>query len=401
MSFMMILCISLYVNCIDIPEKRIFAQRPKDFIKRNGTRFFLNGKPHYFNGFNAYWLMTFAADPSTSSKVTAVFQQASQHGLNLARTMAFNDGGYRALQTSPGIYDENVFRALDAVISEAGKYGIRLILSLVNNWKDLGGKNQYVQWAKQRGQNVSTEDDFFSNSMTKQFYKNHVKTVLTRKNTVTGLFYKDDPTIFSWELMNEPRSSDFSGKQVQDWVSEMAAYVKSIDNKHLLQVGLEGFYGNSMPERGLINPDGYHTGTDFISNNLVPEIDFSSIHAYPDEWMARFNQSHQDVFTEKWVSTHIEDAKNVVRKPILLTEFGLNKAFRGYSNGKRDRLYAKVYKWVYGSARQRGACAGSAFWQLFVEGMDNMADGYDIIFQRNPSTAKIIAQQSLRMSRIR
>jgi len=39
--------------------------------------------------------------------------------------------------------------------------------------------------------------------------------VLTRKNTVTGLLYKDDPTIFSWELMNEPRSLDLSGKQVQ------------------------------------------------------------------------------------------------------------------------------------------------------------------------------------------
>ncbi|XP_052729639.1 mannan endo-1,4-beta-mannosidase 7 [Vigna angularis] len=345
--------------------------------------------------------MTFAADPSTSSKVTTAFEQASQHGLNLARTMAFNDGGYRALQISPGVYNENVFRALDAVISEAGKYEIRLILSLVNNWKDLGGKNQYVQWAKQSvGSPVSTEDDFFSNSMTKQFYKNHVKTVLTRKNTVTGLLYKDDPTIFSWELMNEPRSSDFSGKQVQDWVSEMAAYVKSIDNKHLLQVGLEGFYGNSMPERGLINPDGYHVGTDFISNNLVPEIDYASIHAYPDEWMARFNQSHQDVFTERWVSTHIQDAQNVLRKPILVTEFGLNAAFRGFTNAIRDRLYAKFYKWVYGSASQRGPCAGAAFWQLFFEGMENMADGYDIIFQRNPSIVKIIAQQSLRMSRI-
>ncbi|QCD98396.1 Glycoside hydrolase superfamily [Vigna unguiculata] len=221
MTFMMILCITLYVNCTDIVElenhsdKRVLAERPNSFIQRNGTHFFLNGKPQYFNGFNAYWLMTFAADPSTSSKVTTVFQEASQHGLNLARTWAFNDAGYKALQTSPGIYDESVFRALDVVISEAGKYGIRLILSLVNNWKDDGGKKQYVEWAKQRGQSVSTEDDFFSNPVTKQFYKDHVKRVLTRKNTVTGLLYKDDPTIFSWELMNEPRSLDLSGKQVQ------------------------------------------------------------------------------------------------------------------------------------------------------------------------------------------
>ena len=118
MTFMMILCITLYVNCTDIVElenhsdKRVLAERPNSFIQRNGTHFFLNGKPQYFNGFNAYWLMTFAADPSTSSKVTTVFQEASQHGLNLARTWAFNDAGYKALQTSPGIYDESVFRVL-------------------------------------------------------------------------------------------------------------------------------------------------------------------------------------------------------------------------------------------------------------------------------------------------
>jgi len=66
-------------------------------------------------------------------------------------------------------------QALDVVISEAAKYGVRLILSLVNNWKDAGGKNQYVQWAKQRGQRLNSEDDFFSNPVTKQYYKNHVK----------------------------------------------------------------------------------------------------------------------------------------------------------------------------------------------------------------------------------
>jgi mannan endo-1,4-beta-mannosidase len=29
--------------------------------------------------------------------------------------------------------------------------------------------------------------------------------VLTRVNAYTGIPYRDDPTIFSWELLNEPR----------------------------------------------------------------------------------------------------------------------------------------------------------------------------------------------------
>ncbi|KAG5044215.1 hypothetical protein JHK87_008130 [Glycine soja] len=337
-----------------------------------------------------------ASDPSTISKVTTTFQEASQHGLNVARTWAFNDGGYKALQISPGYYDENVFKGLDSVISQAGKNGVWLILSLINNWKDGGGKNQYVQWAKEHGQKVNNEDDFFSHPVIKQYYKNHVKTILTRKNTITGLTYKDDPTIFAWELMNEPRCSELSGKQIQDWVREMAAYVKSIDSNHLLQIGLEGFYGESMPERKQFNP-GYQIGTDFISNNQVPEIDFTTIHLYP-QWMSRFNETAQDVFINNWVQVHIQDANDVLRKPILLSEFGLSSKISGYGVEKRNSLFEKLYNLIYKSASNRGSCAGGLFWQLLAKGMDDFRDGYEVVFEETPSTTNIITKQSKKMS---
>lgn len=42
------------------------------------------------------------------------------------------------------------------------------------------------------------------------------QTILTRKNHLNGIQYKDDPTIFAWELMNEPRCmSDVSGDTLQ------------------------------------------------------------------------------------------------------------------------------------------------------------------------------------------
>jgi len=63
----------------------------------------------------------------------------------------------------------------------------------------------------------------------------------------------------------------------------MAAYVKSIDSKHLLEIGLEGFYGERTPQKKF-NPNPFKVGTDFISNNQIPQIDFATIHVYPDEW---------------------------------------------------------------------------------------------------------------------
>lgn len=61
------------------------------------------------------------------------------------------------------------------MISEAKKYGVYLILSLVNNYEAFGGRKQYVQWAREQGQSLSSDDDFYSNVVVKGFYKNHVK----------------------------------------------------------------------------------------------------------------------------------------------------------------------------------------------------------------------------------
>ncbi|OMO84432.1 Glycoside hydrolase, family 5 [Corchorus olitorius] len=186
------------------------------FIRTRGTHFLLNGNPYYANGFNAYWLMYMASDPSQRPKVSAAFREAATHGLTVARTWAFSDGGYRPLQYAPGSYNEQVFKGLDFVIAEARRYGIKLILSLVNNYESFGGKKQYVNWARSQGQYLTSDDDFFRNPVVKGFYKNHVKTVLNRYNSFTGMHYKDDPTIMAWELMNEPRcTSDPSGRTIQ------------------------------------------------------------------------------------------------------------------------------------------------------------------------------------------
>lgn len=64
---------------------------------------------------------------------------------------------------------------------------------------------------------------------------------------------------------------------------EMASHVKSIDRNHLLEAGLEGFYGPSTPQRKSLNP-AYEIGTDFIANNRISGIDFATAHAYPDQW---------------------------------------------------------------------------------------------------------------------
>lgn len=61
------------------------------------------------------------------------------------------------------------------MISEAARHGIRLILSLANNFDDFGGRRQYVQWARSAGVSVAGDDDFYTNPVVKGYYKNHAE----------------------------------------------------------------------------------------------------------------------------------------------------------------------------------------------------------------------------------
>ncbi|KAI5066351.1 hypothetical protein GOP47_0018975 [Adiantum capillus-veneris] len=375
------------------------------FVGTRGSQFVVDGRPYYINGFNAYFLMAISVDAYSRPRATALLEEAASAGLNTCRTWAFNDGnGYESLQTSPAVYDERVFQGLDFVISEAKRVGIRLILSLCNNWRDYGGKAQYVQWARTSGDgssSLNSEDAFFSNSTTKGFYKNHIKTVLTRINTITGVSYKDDPTIFSWELMNEPRClSDRSGDTLQAWIEEMAPYVKSIDSNHLLQVGLEGFYGTPSSIRVDANPNSYcqQLGTDFIKNHQAMGVDYATIHAYPDSWLG-WNVSIEEriAFMKSWVAAHVTDCSSGggnLHMPVMVAEMGLSQWSGGFSVANRDRLLAATYVAILESARAGGAAAGVLVWQLFPPGMDNWSDGYQILLSRDASTAAIITQQS-------
>lgn len=390
MSFVAVVsCLVLFISCQQAAGN--------GFVTTQGTHFFVNGNPLYVNGFNSYWLLTLASDPSQRSRVTSVFEEASGHGLNLARTWAFNDGQYKALQVSPGVYDEQVFQGLDFVVSEAKNHNIRLIFSLVNNYVNFGGKTQYVNWARNAGQSLSSEDDFFTNPTVKGYYKNHVKTVLTRVNTITGVAYKDEPTIFAWELMNEPRcQSDTSGRTIQAWIEEMAAHVKSIDGNHLLEAGLEGFYGDYKKQ---VNP-GFSVGTDFITNNQIKDLDFVTVHSYPDIWLTGSDEGAQLSFLENWIQNHLDDANNIVKKPVLFAEFGKSSKDPGFSEWQRNNFFDTMYKHIYASASRGGASAGGMFWQLMAPGMSQYGDGYEIVLSENPSTAAVIAAESHKLNMV-
>ena len=55
-----------------------------------------------------------------------------------------------------------------------------------------------------------------------------------RRNTYNGLLYKEDPTIFAWDLLNEPRQTQGDHQAVQQWIDLFAPFIKSQDPNHMV-----------------------------------------------------------------------------------------------------------------------------------------------------------------------
>ena len=122
--------------------------------------------------------------------------------------------------------------------------GLKVTVSLVNNWGDFGGMDQYLAWNSK-----THHDEFFSDATIRQSYKEYVAHLLNRTNSRNGRLYKNDPAIFSWELANEPRCIGNNGHDrlnvwtmttITSWANVMAVYIKSIDANHMVAVGDEG-----------------------------------------------------------------------------------------------------------------------------------------------------------------
>lgn len=144
----------------------------------------------------------------------------------------------------------------------------------------------------------------------------------------------------AWELINEPRCRNCAGR-LQQWLEEMARYVKSLDSNHLLSTGEEGFYTAGSRGSADANPEMWAltTGQDFIANHDIPDIDFAVAHLWPDNWgVFSLGGTLGDDFSVDWIRAHTRDAHEVLGKPFVLEEFGATGAGSGavidqYSSG--------------------------------------------------------------------
>ncbi|HEU6439353.1 MAG TPA: cellulase family glycosylhydrolase [Terriglobales bacterium] len=348
-----LLAAALLAAAIVGPAPAAAKGAPNDnFVKRDGSDLTLNGKQFDFVGTNNYYLMY-----SSHLMVDSVLNTAAANGFNVMRTWGWLDQTPKngiVFQTFDGTsitYNDTAtgLANLDYTVAQAGKLGIKLVIPFTGNWSDFGGIDQYVKWA-----GGSFHDDFYTNATIKTWYKAWISHLLNHVNTITGVAYKNDPTIMTWELANEPRCSGGSSTYPQSancttatitgWAAEMSAYIKSLDKKHLVSSGSEGFLvvpGSTEYERSGAS------GVDELAISKLPTIDVMSYHLYPDGgW------SKTVAWGTTWITDHTKLAKKI-GKPSMLGEFGL-----------KDQVARNVTYKTWTDAVRNSGGNGALFWIL-------------------------------------
>ncbi|GAB4818424.1 hypothetical protein N2152v2_005470 [Parachlorella kessleri] len=345
------------------------------FVTVRDGHFELQGKPWFIAGTNIYYLPDKAGMNSSRQAVLDSLQQAAGLGLNVVRTAASSDGPqsyWPSMQPQPGVVDEQVLKdGLDFVVDAACRRGLRLLLMLTNQWAAGGGMQQYVKWA-----GGGTLTDFYTSPQIKSWYKAYVKAVLTRRNSITGRLYSEDPCILGYDLANEPfNRGDDSGDVLQAWVEEMSGYIKSLDRNHLLTTGQIGYFGKSTPQYWQDNPpidnawsnlhqgvalpyNAVCEGTDFVRNHSPPGIDFATLHIWPDAGWA-CSESCKLEASRSYIRARLDASAATFKKPVVVEEFGKLRPA-----AVRNAFYAMVYDELK-AARDKGQpVGGSLFWML-------------------------------------
>lgn len=283
------------------------------FVRVDGTRFTVDGKPFAFVGAN----LDVMHGADARARAEATLDAARADGLTVGRVWALGEGDaaaspwarqHQLFRVAPDQWLDGGYDQLDRVLVLARARGLRVIVTLANYWDDFGGVRQYLAWAGLPTDGFAARDRFFSDEKTRAFYRAHVERLVARVNRLSGVRYADDPTIFAWELMNESQVATPAGAAARlAWIDEMARLLKTRDPSHLVTPGVIG-YGSRAERRA------------WLDACKLPSVDYCDSHLYA-ETTDRVTSLER---LQQYIDDRVQLAAFVAHKPIVFGEFGFH-----------------------------------------------------------------------------
>lgn len=412
-----------------------------NFVRVERSRLTINGSPYFFAGAN-FWDGCYLGSPGFTGDRERLRRELDflhAHGISNLRIMAAGEASRAAnavmppMQRGPGEADEDLLKGLDYLLSGMAERGMRAVLYLNNFWDWSGGMAAYVDWAEQTlvhepapvnrswKELVQRAASFYGNPQANGYYREHIRRIVTRRNTVSGVSYAEDPAIMSWQLANEPRPGIFgTGARRNltsfiEWIDSTAAYIHELDRNHLISTGSEGCAGCLDSEEC------------FEEAHRTPGIDYLTIHVWPYNW--RWFDPRRSLETlpqsmersRRYILRHIELAARL-GKPIVLEEYGLCRDGGAVEPGSRaearDEYFRFVASLIQDAARSDGSIAGANFWAWGGEARGVRNDtpwtpevlapgappreprGFNAVYDTDVSTMSILKNHAERMSQL-
>ncbi len=226
---------------------------PASFVKRADTGLVLLGAPVRFGGGDIPWLGVRRDGDGVWRRTTAyevkdVLLTLRSLGGTVVRsvTAAGTAGCDQCLEPTEGHFDDKGFAALDQMLKTARDLGLRLILPLTGGAGDCGRDDRaptdicaYVRW-----HGGTTSGAFFTDPAIRAAFLRRVHAILTHVNALTGVAYRDDPSILAWENC-DGCGDGADPAAVAAWTEAIGQEIKSTDPFHLYENG--AFAGHILP----------------------------------------------------------------------------------------------------------------------------------------------------------
>jgi mannan endo-1,4-beta-mannosidase len=361
----------------------------EDFVSVRDGKFHLRGQPHFYVGTNM-WFGCYVSDAALSggrARLVRELDRLQSIGVTNIRLLAGSESSAlaasikRGITRAPDDLDENLLGGLDFTLAEMAKRDMRGILFVSNYWQWSGGFAQYVRWNS--GEEIPDPDKpqigkgnwgafmkfsarIYTTPAANELYLNYVAGLINRRNTINGRIYRDDPAIMTWELANEPRPTADAIPAFCDWVDATARFIHAHDPNHLVCTGSEGIHG--CLDRADV----------FIASHKTPAIDYVTVHMWLKNWGwlktpvlgAEFDAAA--IRAHDHVEQHNQIATDILKKPLVLEEFGLPRDHENYSPDSptlvRDKYYGMMFEQVAESCKAGRALQAANFWAWGGEG---------------------------------
>ncbi|MFO1514356.1 MAG: mannanase [Verrucomicrobiota bacterium] len=373
-----------------------------EFVSVRDGRFMLKGRPYAYVGANM-WFGCYLSDaslPGGRARLIRELDRLQSIGATNVRLLAGSETSplvgaiSRGITKSPRDWDEDLLQGLDFCLAEMAKRNMRGILFLSNYWQWSGSFAQYVRWVT--GEAIPDPDlpklaagdwsgfmkfsaRLYRTPAANELYLAYVAHLIQRRNTINGRVYRDDPTIMTWELANEPRPGTDDEATMKDvpafceWVDATARFIHERAPRQLACTGSEGIQGSlKKPEV-------------FIAAHKTPAIDYVTVHMWLKNWGWLKDPALTPEYEEavkkarEHVETHNVIATDTLHKPLVLEEFGLPRDHESYDPGSpltaRDDYYGRMFDQVAESCQAGRALQGANFWAWAGEGRASTTPG--------------------------